>query len=69
MADLETLIADTRYHAEVAAPATPSVGRVVVYAKTDGRLYIKDDTGTETDLTGGAASLAAESLFLFDNFK
>ena len=36
---------------EVAAPATPAAGRVAIYAKTDGKLYIKDDAGTETDLT------------------
>ena len=33
--------------AEGAAPSTPATGAVAVYAKTDGRLYIKDDTGAE----------------------
>lgn len=32
---------------EDAAPATPSTGKVTVYAKTDGLVYSKDDTGTE----------------------
>jgi hypothetical protein len=38
---------------EIAAPSTPASGTVIIYAKTDGKLYIKDDTGTETDLTSG----------------
>lgn len=40
------------------APSTPAAGKVSVYAKADGKLYIKDDAGTETDLTaaGSAAS-------------
>ena len=36
---------------EVAAPSTPPTGYVAVYAKADGKLYIKDDAGLETDLT------------------
>lgn len=48
---------------EISAPATPATGYVAVYAKTDGKLYIKDDAGTETDLTaaggsGGSLTLA-----------
>lgn len=39
---------------EVAAPATPPAGYVYVYVKTDGKLYIKDDTGLETDVTTAA---------------
>jgi hypothetical protein len=35
-----------------AAPATPSAGKVSLYTKTDKKIYIKDDTGLETDLTG-----------------
>ncbi len=38
---------------EIAAPSTPASGNVVIYAKTDGLLYIKDDTGLETELTSG----------------
>lgn len=38
---------------EIAAPSTPASGKVTVYAKSDGKLYIKDDAGTETDLTSG----------------
>lgn len=32
---------------EGAAAATPAAGKVTVYAKTDGRIYFKDDAGTE----------------------
>lgn len=35
---------------EMAAPSTPASGKVAVYAKADGKLYIKDDAGAETDL-------------------
>lgn len=31
-----------------AAPGAPPTGRVRVYAKTDGRMYSKDDTNTES---------------------
>ena len=33
-----------------AAPATPAAGHVVLYAKTDKKLYAKDDAGVETAL-------------------
>lgn len=36
---------------EMAAPSTPASNKVAIYAKSDGKLYIKDDAGTETDLT------------------
>lgn len=36
------------------APSTPESGYVTVYAKTDKKLYLKDDAGTETDLTAGS---------------
>jgi len=38
-----------------AAPATPAAGKVALYAKNDGLLYAKDDTGAETTL-GGATN-------------
>lgn len=31
--------------------ATPASGYAVMYAKTDGHLYFKNDAGTETKLT------------------
>jgi hypothetical protein len=33
---------------EESAPSTPASGKVRVYAKTDNKLYLKDDLGTET---------------------
>jgi hypothetical protein len=45
--------------AEVAAPSTPASGLVVVYAKSDGKVYSKDDAGTETELAAASAALAA----------
>lgn len=43
---------------EVSAPSTPASGFLRAYAKTDGKLYQKNDAGTETDLsaTGGGGS-------------
>ena len=38
---------------EISAPTTPSTGNVVVYAKTDGKMYKKDDTGTESEIGSG----------------
>lgn len=47
---------DTLYLSEQAAPSTPASGSAVIYAKTDGKVYSKDDAGTEYDLTAGAGS-------------
>lgn len=47
---------------EGAAPSTPSAGRVAVYVKADGRLYIKDDTGAEIDLLARANHTGTEEL-------
>ncbi len=53
--DLLALGADTPIEfQEMASPATPSSGSLVVYAKTDGKVYAKNDAGTESDLTAGA---------------
>lgn len=38
------------------APATPASGKVAVYAKADGKVYRKDDAGTEAELGGGGGS-------------
>jgi hypothetical protein len=40
---------------EQAAPGTPATGTVLMYAKSDGNLYQKDDAGTETVLAGGGS--------------
>lgn len=39
---------------EQAAPATPASGSAAIYAKTDGKVYLKNDAGTEYDLTATA---------------
>lgn len=49
----ELNISSTVVFSEGAGMATPTTGRVVSYAKTDGRIYSKDDTGQE-DLMSGA---------------
>jgi hypothetical protein len=41
---------------EVVAPSTPAANTVVLYAKSDGLLYSKDDAGTEQAVSGVAAS-------------
>jgi hypothetical protein len=46
---------------EAAAPATPAASRVVVYAKTDGLMYSKDDAGTETAMSDGSAAHIADT--------
>jgi hypothetical protein len=43
---------------EGAAPSTPAANDVILYAKTDGLLYSKDDAGAETAVSGGAAAFA-----------
>ena len=40
--------------AEIAAGLTPDADFVHMYAKADGKVYSKDDVGTEYDLTAGA---------------
>lgn len=40
---------------EGSAPSTPASGQVAVYAKTDGKLYRKDDAGTEGILAGNSS--------------
>ncbi len=45
------------------APATPSSGKVRLYAKSDGKPYIKGDGGAETSLDAATAGAAMKSLF------
>jgi hypothetical protein len=49
---------------EGTAWATPASGFGVVYEKTDGLLYFKNDAGTEYDLTGSGT--ASASVVIFD---
>lgn len=56
---------------EGSAPSTPASGKVVLYAKTDGLLYSKDDAGTETLVSGGSggSSLVLKNGWrFFDDF-
>lgn len=39
---------------EGAAPSTPAANKVILYAKSDGLLYSKDDAGMETLVSGGS---------------
>jgi hypothetical protein len=56
-------VADALEVPEAAAPATPATGFVRIYAKADGKLYIKDDTGLETDITTAAAGGGSSRAF------
>lgn len=44
---------------EGASPATPLTGNVALYAKTDGAIYSKDDTGAEKALSGSGSITAS----------
>lgn len=35
---------------QVSSPSTPTSGYGIIYCKTDGNLYFKNDAGTETQL-------------------
>ncbi|MFQ5489444.1 MAG: hypothetical protein ACE5GE_01875 [Phycisphaerae bacterium] len=63
--DLLTLGADAPLDLDEvsAAPATPDAGKVRLYAKGDGRLYQKDDTGAETALDASTAGAVMNALF------
>jgi len=41
--------------AEISTPGTPSSGYGAIYAKSDNKLYFKNDAGTEVDLTNQAS--------------
>lgn len=49
---------------EAAAPSTPAASRVVIYAKSDGLMYSKDDAGAETLMSsGGSGSVATDAIW------
>lgn len=54
-------LANAEYFSEAAAPSTPPSGQVVLYAKTDGLLYSKDDAGAESALSGGGGGGGANT--------
>lgn len=51
---------------EETAPGTPSADQAVIYVKADGKLYLKDDAGTETDLTATGGGGGSGALTLID---
>ena len=55
MAKLSAISTPSLTFDEGSAPSTPASGKVILYAKTDGSLYQKDDEGTETGLAGGGS--------------
>lgn len=62
-------VSDAMEVPEAVAPATPAAGWVRIYAKSDHKLYIKDQTGLETDITtagsgGGGGATRAFAFFL-----
>lgn len=48
--------------AEGDAPATPASGVVRIYAKSDGKMYSKDDVGVEAPLGGSSGSDAVRGI-------
>lgn len=50
---------------EQSSPATPAAGTVLVYSKSDHKLYIKDSTGVETDLTATGVSTPVARAFAY----
>lgn len=47
---------------ETTPPPTPAAGSVVIYAKTDGSVYAKDDAGAETNLGDAGAAFTGGAL-------
>jgi hypothetical protein len=63
--DLLALADDTSLEfREMAAPPTPASGSLTLYAKTDGKLYSKNDRGIETDLGATEAKRVAKVIYI-----
>lgn len=56
MARIQDIAPELLQFTEAEAPSTPASGVVRIYAKTDGKLYCKDDAGNEYALVGAAAA-------------
>lgn len=52
--------------ATIASDDTPPVGQVSIYSKTNKRLYLKDDTGSEYELLTSASTAAAYQVDYID---
>jgi len=50
-------ISDALTFAEIATPSTPASGFGKTYFKSDGKLYVLDDTGAETQVGSGAGGI------------
>lgn len=59
MAKLSAITTPKLMFDEGAAAATPAANDVVIYAKADGKMYSKDDAGTETLMSSGLPTAAA----------
>ena len=67
-AELDTPLIDDYFDInEESAPGTPAAGKVRVYAKSDAKLYKKDDNGVEQEIgaggSGGGVNYIANPLF------
>ena len=51
---------------EQTAPETPSANQVVVYPKSDGRVYSKDDAGTERAISASAGATTDNAIARYD---
>jgi hypothetical protein len=63
--ELNTPLIDDYLEAnEEAAPGNPAAGKVRIYAKSDGKVYSKDDAGNEYDLTATAAPGSGDDVYV-----
>lgn len=47
------------------APTTPAAGKRRIYWKTDNKFYVRDESGTETEIAGGGAG--SDTTAIHDN--
>lgn len=52
---------------EIAAPSTPSAGKVVIYAKSDNKVYRKGEDGVEAELGGGGTVPGSNKYIVFND--
>lgn len=73
MARIQDIAPELLQFTEAVAPATPASGVVRIYAKSDGKLYSKDDAGAESPLVGAAAAdvsiVDTEDYFIADDVE
>lgn len=46
---------------ETSSPATPATDKVIIYPKTNGKIYSKDDLGVETQLSNAGGDVVGQS--------